>query len=204
MKKLIVLFLTISFLTSCFKKEIVEEKKTENKVEQKVHSAKLVNNNRPILDSTHIVIDSAAIAVLKMDYSTAKNTNTSEGWEKFLEDNPNYKNKKEIEDNIIRAKVNEISNSRDTGAMPESEKTSKGNFKTSTILVENDTSCDLILRYSGTEAKIVNIPANSKSKISILSGNYTVAATACDYNYAGKETLNGDYSVVYYISTTRY
>lgn len=204
MKKLIVLFLTTVFLISCFKKEIVEETKPENKVEQKIDSPKLIDSKTPILDSSNIASDSTATAVSKMDYSNAKNINTSGGWKKFLEDNPDYKNKKEIEDNIIRAEVNEIVNSRDTGAMPESEKTSKGNFKTSTILVENDTSCDLTLRYSGTDTKLVTIPANSKSKVSVSSGNYTVTASACGYDYAGRENLNGDYSVVYYISTTRY
>lgn len=146
----------------------------------------------------------SAISIVKMDYSTAKSQNTSDGWKKFLQENPNYKNKKEIEENIIRAEVNEIANNRETGAMPESEKTSKGNFKVSTIDVENDTSCDLTLRYSGTDAKIINIPPNSKKIVSVTSGKYTVAATACGFNYAGRETLNGDYSVVYYITSTTY
>ena len=38
-------------------------------------------------------------------------------------------------------------------------------------------------------------------KIKISSGSYSVAASACGYNYAGTENLNGDYSVKYYIAS---
>ena len=41
----------------------------------------------------------------------------------------------------------------------------------------------------------------STKKIKISSGNYSVAASACGYNYAGTENLNGDYSVKYYIAS---
>lgn len=201
MKKLF-LISTCAFLSvSCFKQEIIEKKNVEtNKISDSVITSanEKINNNTKLHDSSYVIIDSA------MEYSTAKTINTADGWRKFKEDNPDYINKKEIDDYIIRAEVNEIVNNKETGAMPESEKISGGDFKISTIEVENDTSCDLTLRYSGTDAKLVVIPPNSKSKVKVASGNYTVAATACGYNYAGKEKLSGNYSVVYYITTTRY
>lgn len=201
MKKLFILSTFAFFAMSCFKQEVIEKKNAEsNKISDSVITSanEIIKNNNKLNDSSFVTIDSA------MEYSTAKTINTSDGWRRFKEDNPNYINKKEIDDYIIRAEVNEIVNNKETGTMPESKKISGGIFKNSTIEVENDTSCDLTLRYSGTDAKLVVIPPNSKSKVKVSSGNYTVAATACGYNYAGKEKLNGNYSVVYYITTTRY
>lgn len=201
MKKLFIIA-TCAFLSvSCFKQEIIEKKNVEtNKISDSVISSvnEIINNDNKLNDSSYVIIDSA------MEYSTAKTINTSDGWRKFKEDNPDYKNIKEIDDNIIRAEVNEIATNSETGSMPQSEKISDGNFKISKIEVENNTSCDLTLRYSGVDAKMIVISPNSKSKIIVKSGSYTVAATACGYNYAGRENLNGNYSVVYYITTTRY
>lgn len=207
MKNVILFSTVLLVLSSCFKKEIVED-----------HKRSTVDSAAVIADSAAMVVDSAVIvpvgnsdvlldsvnAPATMTYTEASRLNSSTGWKQFLIDNPNYKDKKEIEENIIRAEVREISSDSNTGQMPEAEKLGSRNSSTSTIEVENDTSCDLTLLYSGTDAKKIVISPNSKKKVSLRSGNYSVAANACGYNYAGSENLSGDYSVVYYISSVRY
>jgi hypothetical protein len=51
---------------------------------------------------------------------------------------------------------------------------------------------------------MITIPEGSTRSVSLSSGNYRVAATACGHNYAGSENLTGDYTSTFYISTTRY
>ncbi|SHJ17852.1 hypothetical protein SAMN05443429_11147 [Cruoricaptor ignavus] len=197
MKKFIIYSAAFCTLSSCFKKEIAE-------------------TDSVIADTAFVEVDSAQVPLEVtdpitvnlppnlMDYETAQRLNTSDGWKKFLADNPNYENKKEIEERIIRAEVDEIIRSGDTGEIPQSEALRGGDQEVSTMIVENNTSCELTLLYSGTDALRISIAPNSKQKFSMRSGNYRVAAQACGYNYAGAENLAGDYSVVYYITTTRY
>lgn len=193
--------------TSCFKKEVVQNENIST-----------VDSAAVIADSAVYVVDSVAVfpddknsisendapVSNTMTYEEAERLNTSSAWKQFLIDNPNYKHKNEIEENIIRAEVREISSDSTTGQMPESERLGSTNSSSSTIEVENDTSCDLTLLYSGNDAKKIVVSPNSKKKVSLRSGRYSVAANACGYNYAGSENLSGDYSVVYYISSVRY
>lgn len=211
MKKILIYAVVLTFLTGCYK--------TESNVSTIDSSDSLV----PSLDSATVVYDvdsslfdsetvngdinynaADSIKIGLITYDDAVAVNTSEGWRKFLKDNPGYKNKEEINEKIIRAEVNEITNDKNTGEMPSAEKI--GNTKTSKskVIIENDTSCDLTIRYSGPDAKRITIAPNSKGTVDLGSGNYTVAASACGYNYAGSEALSGNYSVVYYISTVRY
>lgn len=76
--------------------------------------------------------------------------------------------------------------------------------KTSSIIVDNSTSCDLVLRYVGKDVKKVVVPPNRQQKIPFSSGIYQVTASVCGLNYTGNENLMGNYEVIYYIETMRY
>lgn len=202
MKNFHLLLICITVLNSCFKKEKAETRivvendsiSTQTIVEQDSVNTSVVNS----LDTLGIAAES------KMDYATAKNINTPEAWKQFLVDNPDFKNKKDIEEQIIILEANQIINDRNTGEMPVSEKIDGSNRASSTITVENDTSCELTLRYIGNEVKKVVISPNSKQNVNLKSGNYQVTASACGYNYAGREHLSGKYEAVYYIRSVRY
>lgn len=195
--------LVLLLLTSCFKKEV-----NDSSIEAIDSAAAIVDSAATIIDSAAAVVDSSSVYIDQnantenlSDYELAERENTSSSWKRFLENNPNYENAEEIKEKIIRLEVQEIMADQNTGTMPESEKISNQNKSVSTMEVSNDTSCELILRYSGADAIMITIPSNSTKKIKISSGNYSVAASACGYNYAGREKLNGDYSVTYFISS---
>lgn len=207
MKNFLLITLVLFCFTGCYK---IEDKdsltNSSDSLIAKIDSPAIIDSgvvDLAIIENQNDIV-SDKIDVNPMSYDDASAINTSEGWRKFIEDNPSYKNKEEINEKIIRAEVNEIANDKNTGEMPSAEKI--GNTKTSKskVIIENDTSCDLTIRYSGPDAKRITIAPNSKGTVNLGSGNYTVAASACGYNYAGSETLSGNYSVVYYISTVRY
>ena len=102
----------------------------------------------------------------------------------------------------IELEVEKIYNDKNTGEMPTSEKIGSYNSSVSSVSISNDTSCELIIRYSGIDSKMISIPANQTRSLSIQSGSYRITASACGYNYAGSESLSGDYSSKYYISTS--
>ena len=196
-------FLVLLLLTSCFKKEV-----NDSSIETIDSANVIVDSVAAIIDSAAALVDSSAaykgqnaITENLSDYELAERENTSSSWKRFLENNPNYENAEEIKEKIIRLEVQEIMADQNTGTMPESEKISNQSKSVSTMEVSNDTSCELTLRYSGADAIMITIPSNSTKKIKISSGNYSVAASACGYNYAGTENLNGDYSVKYYIAS---
>ena len=86
--------------------------------------------------------------------------------------------------------------------MPNSDKVGESSSGISEVSIRNDTSCELIVRYSGIDSKMISIPAQESRSISINSGNYRVTASACNQNYSGTENLSGNYSSSYYISTS--
>lgn len=202
----IIFFVIAITLVSCFKKENVEE---SNLIDS---TAVVIDDSYPtVVDSTALIVDEAAALVdennnqnLPITFEEAERINTTASWKQFLDENPDYPNKEDIEDRIIRAEVSEIIADERTGEMPTAEKIGSTSSASSIIKIENDTSCDLIIRYSGKDAKKIVIAPNSEGEIRLKSGNYNVAASACGYNYAGSESLSGNYSVVYYISTVRY
>lgn len=207
MKNIFVAILLSTLSVSCFKKEIDLKSLEENRKNTVDSSSAIIPTNEETADlanvSDSLIVDNE-ISSQKISYSEAEQLNTSEGWKRFLKENPDYQNKEEINEKLIRAEVNEITNDKNTGEMPASEKIRGGNQALSSVNVENNTSCDLTLRYSGTDAKMIVIPPNSTQKVQVKSGQYKVVATACGYNYAGSEALTGDYEVVYYIQTVRY
>lgn len=139
-----------------------------------------------------------------ISYEQAEIENTSYTWKRFLEENPNHPKRNEISEKIIRLEVDEILRDTETGMMPSFDNHSSKYSSTSSVKISNDTGCGLTVRYSGTEAKMLDIPNGSTKTISLKSGNYKITASACGYNYAGIENLHGDYSSTFYISRTRY
>lgn len=211
MKNTFLLLLGLLLLSSCFKKEasVAETFSSDSAAVGFLDSIAGLDEMAVMRIDSSIADTNSNLALdynqnRKITYSEASALNTSEGWRNFLLDNPDYSNKEEIEEKIIRAEVSEITNDRNTGEMPSAEKIGGTNSSKSKVIIENDTSCDLTIRYSGPDARKITIAPNSKGTINLGSGNYTVAASACSYNYAGSENLSGDYSVVYYISSVRY
>jgi hypothetical protein len=140
----------------------------------------------------------------KNDYEYALTQNSSSLWKKFLENYPSRSDIKETKSRIIRAEVDEIMSDQETGAIPPSDRVNSGYSSSSKVKIKNDTDCMLTVRYSGGDAKMIEIPVGETRSISLSSGSYRIAASACGYNYAGMENLQGSYSSSYYITTTRY
>ena len=138
------------------------------------------------------------------DYENALTTTSSYTLEEFISKYPNHKSVKSFRKKLIDLEVNEIYGDRNTGQLPSFDRNSSSNSSYSVIEIENDTQCNLVVRYSGADSKMIEIPAGAMRSISMSSGTYRIAASACGSNYAGTENLQGSYSTKYYITTTRY
>lgn len=137
-------------------------------------------------------------------YDNAVSENSSYAWKSFLEDYPNHKNASAIRDKIIRLEVDEIMGNRNTGQMPTFNQYGYSSSSTSSVEITNNTGCSLIVRYSGVDVKMIEIPQGGTRRVNLSSGTYKVAASACGENYAGTENLSGSYNSTFYIETRRY
>ncbi len=137
-------------------------------------------------------------------YDDASNSNASYAWKRFLEDYPDHPNAGSIKEKIIRLEVDEILGNRETGRIPSFNSYSTGYSSNSSVEITNNTGCSLTVRYSGVEAKMIEIPSGGTSTVYLTSGSYKIAASACGANYAGTESLRGSYGSTFYISSTRY
>lgn len=148
----------------------------------------------------------SALQALMMQkaYDAAVSQNSASTWKGFLETYPNHPEASEIKKRIIRLEVDEISGDRETGQMPTFTQLNSNYSSTSNVRITNNTGCDLTVRYSGPDAQVVVISAGSTESMSLPSGSYKVAASACGANYAGTESLQGEYSSSFYITTSRY
>lgn len=140
----------------------------------------------------------------KKAYEYATSNNTSSTWKQFLEDYPNHDEAAAIRKRIIRLEVDEIFGDRATGQMPSFNQYNTGYSSISTVSITNNTGCVLTVRYSGPDVEMILIPVGGSKMVSLSSGSYKVAASACGANYAGSENLNSDYRSTFTISTTRY
>lgn len=156
-------------------------------------------------------IDSAAVPAFEdeyietqkeLTYEDAIVTNSIFDLKEYIDKNPNHENIDLLNKRLIDLEVERIYNDRNTGEMPTSERIGSYNSSVSSVSISNDTSCELIIRYSGIDSKMISIPANQTRSLSIQSGSYRITASACGYNYAGSESLSGDYTSSYYISTS--
>lgn len=137
-------------------------------------------------------------------YDVASMQNTSFYWKKFLEDYPNYDEAPAISKRIIRLEVDEITGYKETGQMPSFNQYGSSYSSSSTVRITNNTGCALTVRYSGPDVEMILIPVGSTNSVNLTSGRYKIAASACGSNYAGSESLQGEYGSTFYISTTRY
>ncbi|MDC2826203.1 hypothetical protein PHA51_09210 [Rodentibacter pneumotropicus] len=136
----------------------------------------------------------------KITYEEALSKNNSKIWYKFLEQNPEYKGNRDIQDRITRIEVDEILGHKDTGALPQAERQSSQYSENSRVEIENRTGCLLTIRYVGNSVLKRNIVQGRSETLYLKSGYYKVAASACNKNYGTTENLSGDYSVSYYIT----
>lgn len=158
-------------------------------------------------------IDSAAVPAFEDDYIETQReltyedaivTNSIFDLKEYIDKNPNHENIDLLNKRLIDLEVERIYKDRNTGEMPSSERIGSSNSSVSSVSISNDTSCELIIRYSGIDSKMISIPANQTRSLSIQSGSYRITASACGYNYAGSESLSGDYTSSYYISSSSY
>ncbi len=136
-------------------------------------------------------------------YQNALAAKDSEIWKKFIEDYPNHPEKEKIEETIILLEVNEIF-AGEYGEIPPAQLLGDKNFKESNMEITNDTRYTLTLRYSGPEIKKIDISPGTKKTVNFKSGEYRVTASvnaAGVRNFAGNESLYGQYSSTYYISS---
>jgi hypothetical protein len=137
-------------------------------------------------------------------YDAASNQNTSYAWKNFLEDYPDHDEASLIKERIIRLEVDEISGNRETREIPSFNQVGSSYASNSSVEITNNTGCELTVRYSGVDAKIIVISVGETRSVSLSSGSYKIAASACGANYAGVEDLQGEYRSTFYISTRRY
>ena len=130
--------------------------------------------------------------------------NTYEEYESLY---PSGNHFSEAEKRAVDLRVNSIFGS-DHGTLPAMNKTGYGGGTTSTVVVENATSYVLTVYYSGNDGKRLVIQPNGRQSVVLTNGNYRIAASVNSSSvrsYAGTENLaGGEYSVKYYIQTTRY
>jgi hypothetical protein len=214
MKKLLFLLLLIISMYSC----------KESAYEDHYVSDEVIEYPEFVVDSAAAVVDYEDTQVIdrtppdqepvfneieepiqiELTYDDVAQSNSIKKIKEFIVKNPDHESIDELNRRIIDLEVDKIYYDKKTGKMPASERINYSNSSTSNITIKNDTSCELTLRYSGSDSKIITIRANGTKTVSINSGNYRIAATACGYNYAGTENLSGDYTSSYYISTSRY
>ncbi len=161
------------------------------------------------VDSATVVVDSGATnsevidePIRELTYEEALATYSMNDLEKFIKENPNHADINKLKARLIDLEVDQIFQDKNTGKMPTSDKVGESNSGISEVSIKNDTSCELIVRYSGIDSKMISIPENQSRSISMKSGDYKVTATACGESYSGIEYLSGKYSSSYYISTT--
>jgi len=75
--------------------------------------------------------------------------------------------------------VEEIMGSSETGQMPSFDSYGSVYSSNSSVRITNNTGCDLTVRYSGVQAKIIEIPSGGTRTDYLASGSYKLAASAC-------------------------
>lgn len=141
-------------------------------------------------------------------WNTVSQTHSYYNLKKYLELYPNGRHSRNIKKEIIDYEV-----ARDFagehGTMPSMNQTRSGNGRFSTITVINQTSYEMTLLYSGgTDSERLVISGGGTWSVRLPNGSYRISARVNSSNvisYVGSETLiGGEYTVSYYISSSRY
>jgi len=139
------------------------------------------------------------------DYNSALSANNSQEWKAFKNKYPTRADISDIETRIIQSEVNEIYGNSETGRLPPSTNIGYNSQSTSSFVnITNDTGCELVVRYSGPSVKSITIASRQTATVYLENGSYRIAASACGSNYAGSESLTGEYRSRYYIVTSQY
>jgi hypothetical protein len=191
MKYLLLLFLCI-FLSCNEERENINN--SEQSYVDEVTSAPIVEETAPV-----------PVEVAKeLTYDEVIQSKNIQEIKDFINNNSSHPEIDNLKKHLIDVEVDEIINDENTGKIPSSQKIDFENSENSIVEIRNATGCSLIVRYSGQDSKMITIKNGFSEKVYLPSGKYRVAASACGLNYAGIESLNGNYSSEFYISTTRY
>lgn len=146
----------------------------------------------------------ARIRQLSGDWNWVKEQDSLEYYRQFLAIFPYHPQKEWIERRIIDLEVKAIA-AGEYGEMPRAQALSYGGTVVE-VEVENQTAYELTVRYSGPDSKKLIVPKGGKRTISLVPGNYKVAASVAAANvsnYYGKDDMEGGhYSSSFYIQTS--
>ena len=172
--------------------EIVENSKWETSLlSNTIESYESYNSQYPngkYINNSKTKIVDLIKANEQNEYDNALNTTSSSTLRDFISKYPNNKSISSFKKKLIQLEIDDIFGDRNTGQLPSFERNGYKYSSTSSIEIENGTDCELIVRYSGGDIKMIEIPAGATSRISLISGSYRIAASACGSNYAGTET----------------
>lgn len=141
-------------------------------------------------------------------WQTASKAGTLDMYRKYLKLYPDGLHSSQAKKKVIDLEVANVFYSNNYGRLPSMDKTGYGVGTYTTVTVKNDTQYILTLLYSGIESQRIIITAYSSKNIRLKSGTYRIVASVNAtrvQNFAGTENLTGgEYSVSYYIQTSRY
>ncbi len=160
--------------------------------------------NGKYLHEARIEISNLIKANEETEYQYALSSTVSSTIRDFILKYPNNKNVARLRKKMIQMEVDEIFEDRNTGQLPTFERSNFNNSPNSSVEIENGTGCNLIVRYSGNDVRMIEIPSGATKSVNLSSGSYRIAASACGSNYAGTEILQGSYTSRYYIVTSRF
>jgi outer membrane protein assembly factor BamD (BamD/ComL family) len=190
------------------KNDLAEKNKWESSTSEKsiesYESYISVYPNGKYLHEARIEISNLIKANEETEYQYASSSTVSSTVRDFILKYPNNKNVARLRKKMIQLEVDEIFEDRNTGQLPTFERTNFNNSPNSSVEIENGTGCDLIVRYSGNDVRMIEIPAGATRGVNLSSGSYRIAASACGSNYAGTEILQGSYTSRYYIVTSQF
>lgn len=173
-------------------------KKYENFIFLKKYKDKYINIAQDKMKSLEWSTDDNA-------WRTAKRIGDILSFRRYLFLYPNGKHINEANKIIIDLEVDGIF-SGSYGMLPKMDRgISDQKSSRTTITIENRTSYVLTILYSGSESKRLTINPFNTQSITLINGNYRIAASVNATNvnpFAGSENLSGgNYSVSYYIET---
>lgn len=157
-------------------------------------------------ESTHINDAETLRNSLYDDVDWVTKEGTLVAYRRYLQRNPNAALRTTVEKKLIDLEVAEIA-AGDHGTLPAAQRVSSNSYGSfSNVCIENGTSYELTVRYSGSDSKKLVVPAGERGSLQLLVGPYTVAASvsaANVRNYVGSDTLQGgEYSSRFYIRSS--
>lgn len=139
-------------------------------------------------------------------WETAEKSRNASAYKKYMDLYPKGKHYFSAKKKYVQMNVNTASQV-EHNELPSMERVSGGGKKT-TITISNGTSYELSVFYSGPDYETISIPAGSSKSITIPNGTYNIAARVNEHSvrpcYGTETVYGGNYSVSYYISSSRY